>query len=64
MTIPRPMTWWSHWPVNFDRNHLKKLLRESQLNIKLDLNNGKAGAKGWGTDLTTDYVLFNSVYTT
>ena len=51
-------------PANFDRNHLKKLLRESQLNIKLDLNNGKAGAKGWGTDLTTDYVLFNSVYTT
>ncbi len=51
-------------PATYDRNHLKKLLRESHLNIKLDLNNGKAGAKGWGTDLTTDYVLFNSVYTT
>lgn len=51
-------------PETYDRNHLKKLLRESHLNIKLDLNNGKAGAKGWGTDLTTDYVLFNSVYTT
>ncbi len=25
---------------------------------------GKAESKGWGTDLTTDYVLFNSVYTT
>ncbi len=51
-------------PATYDRNYLKKLLRESHLNIKLDLNNGKAGAKGWGTDLTTDYVLFNSVYTT
>ena len=51
-------------PVAYDRNYLKKLLRASHLNIKLDLNNGKAGSKGWGTDLTTDYVLFNSVYTT
>ena len=44
-------------PVNFDRNHLNKLLRELQLNIKLDLNNGKAGAKGWGEDLTPNYVI-------
>ncbi len=51
-------------PEMYDRNHLKKLLREAHLKIKLDLNNGKAEAKGWGTDLTTDYVLFNSVYTT
>ncbi len=51
-------------PATYDRNHLKKLLRESHLTIKLDLNSGKARAKGWGTDLTTDYVLFNSVYTT
>ncbi len=51
-------------PGKYDRNYLKKLLRESHLNIKLDLNDGKAGAKGWGTDLTTEYVLFNSVYTT
>lgn len=51
-------------PRKCDRNYLKKLLRESHINIKLDLNDGKAGAKGWGTDLSTDYVLFNSVYTT
>ncbi len=51
-------------PAEYDRNYLKKLLRESHLNIKLDLNNGKSSAMGWGTDLTTDYVLFNSVYTT
>ena len=51
-------------PVKYDRSHMKKLLRESHLKVQLDLNNGKAKAKGWGTDLTTDYVLFNSVYTT
>jgi glutamate N-acetyltransferase/amino-acid N-acetyltransferase len=43
---------------------MKKLLRESHIHIKLDLHNGKAKSIGWGSDLTTDYVMFNSVYTT
>ncbi|PIQ32472.1 MAG: bifunctional ornithine acetyltransferase/N-acetylglutamate synthase [Bacteroidetes bacterium CG18_big_fil_WC_8_21_14_2_50_41_14] len=51
-------------PLDFDTNYIKKLLRESHLKILLDLHSGKANAKGWGTDLTTDYVLFNSVYST
>jgi glutamate N-acetyltransferase/amino-acid N-acetyltransferase len=51
-------------PQDYDRNYMKKLLRESHLHIKLDLHNGKASSKGWGTDLTMDYVAFNSVYTT
>lgn len=51
-------------PIDFNTNYIKKLLRESHLKIMLDLHNGKANSKGWGTDLTTDYVLFNSVYTT
>lgn len=51
-------------PLEFDTNYIKKLLRESHLKIVLDLHNGKAKSKGWGTDLTTDYVMFNSVYTT
>lgn len=51
-------------PQQFDRNYMKKLLRESHLHIKLDLLEGSAASKGWGTDLTTDYVMFNSVYTT
>lgn len=51
-------------PQNFDKNFMKKLLRDSHLSIHLVLNNGEATATGWGTDLTTDYVLFNSVYTT
>lgn len=51
-------------PEEFDRNYMKKLLRESHIKIKIDMNEGIAKAKGWGTDLTTDYVMFNSVYTT
>lgn len=51
-------------PQDFNRNMMKKMLRESHLSIKLDLHKGKSSATGWGTDLTTDYVMFNSVYTT
>ncbi|MCH8496618.1 MAG: bifunctional ornithine acetyltransferase/N-acetylglutamate synthase, partial [Balneolales bacterium] len=51
-------------PVEYDRNYMKKLLRESHIHVLLDLNEGEAEATAWGTDLTTDYVLFNSVYTT
>ena len=51
-------------PQDFDKAFVKKLLRESQVNIRLDLKDGKAEATGWGADLTTDYVMFNSVYTT
>jgi glutamate N-acetyltransferase / amino-acid N-acetyltransferase len=43
---------------------MKKLLRESHIRIHLEVNTGEQEAMGWGSDLTTDYVLFNSVYTT
>ena len=49
---------------NFDRGHLKKVLRESHIRIQLKLNTGEAEATAWGTDISTDYVMFNSVYTT
>lgn len=51
-------------PQDYDKHYMKKLLRAADIHIKLDLKNGSAKAKGWGADLTTDYVLFNSVYTT
>lgn len=51
-------------PMEYDRNYMKKLLRESHIHVTLDLCNGDAAATGWGADLTTDYVVFNSVYTT
>ncbi|MCC5938172.1 MAG: bifunctional glutamate N-acetyltransferase/amino-acid acetyltransferase ArgJ [Lunatimonas sp.] len=51
-------------PTDFDKNYMKKLLRESHIRVHLELNTGKYEAVGWGSDLTTDYVMFNSVYTT
>ena len=51
-------------PADYDRNYIKKLLRESHIRIQLELNTGEEESTGWGTDLTTDYVMFNSVYTT
>jgi len=51
-------------PMEFDRNNVKRLLRESHISVHMELHDGEAEAEGWGTDLTTDYVIFNSVYTT
>lgn len=51
-------------PQPFDKNFIKKLLRDSQIFTVLDCNDGEAEGVAWGADLTTDYVLFNSVYTT
>jgi len=51
-------------PQDYDRNYMKKVLRESNIHVRLDLCEGDGIATAWGSDLTTDYVLFNSVYTT
>ncbi len=51
-------------PADFNRNALKKKLRESHIHVELRLHQGEGEATAWGTDLTTDYVMFNSVYTT
>ncbi len=51
-------------PLEYDKRQMKKMLREPHLVIEMDLKQGKKTATAWGTDLTTDYVLFNSVYTT
>ncbi len=51
-------------PLEFDRNYMKKILRESHVVIHLDMKKGEEESVGWGADLTTDYVVFNSVYTT
>jgi glutamate N-acetyltransferase/amino-acid N-acetyltransferase len=51
-------------PQEYDTYFMKKILRESHINVHLDLGVGEAEAMGWGADLSTDYVVFNSVYTT
>ncbi len=51
-------------PLEFDMNLLKRILKKSEIIIHLKLREGRANATGWGTDLSTDYVMFNSMYTT
>ena len=51
-------------PIEFNRNLMKKMLREAHIQVHIKLNKGKAEATAWGSDITTDYVMFNSVYTT
>ena len=51
-------------PVEHEVNFLKRLLKPSNLKVHIAINNGNESATGWGADLTTDYVMFNSVYTT
>jgi len=51
-------------PLDFDMNLLKRILKKSEIIILMKLREGNASAAGWGTDLTTDYVMFNSMYTT
>jgi glutamate N-acetyltransferase/amino-acid N-acetyltransferase len=51
-------------PMEFDMNLVKRILKQSEIIIRIKLREGRATAMGWGTDLTTDYVMFNSMYTT
>ncbi len=51
-------------PVEMDVQLIKRVLKDSNLVIEIKLYEGRASAVGWGTDLTTDYVMFNSMYTT
>lgn len=51
-------------PLEFDMNLVKRILKQSEIIIKIKLREGRASAVGWGTDLSTDYVMFNSMYTT
>ena len=51
-------------PIEHDHNYLKRLLKPSDIKVHIKMNQGDGEAIGWGADLTTDYVMFNSVYTT
>ncbi len=51
-------------PKEYDMNFVKRILKQSEIIIRVNLNEGDGQATGWGTDLSTDYVMFNSMYTT
>jgi glutamate N-acetyltransferase/amino-acid N-acetyltransferase len=50
-------------PTGQDLRIVRKELSEAHLRLVLNLNQGQAEATGWGSDLSEDYVHFNSQYT-
>ncbi len=51
-------------PVNFDKQVATAALKTREVLIEVDLHLGPAEATGWGCDLTEQYVVINSQYTT
>ena len=51
-------------PLAFDEEEVVRVLGESEVRIRLELNQGTASATSWGCDLSEEYVTINSAYTT
>lgn len=51
-------------PVPFHRDAVVALMRGTEVTFRLNLNLGKGDATAWGCDLTEEYVIINSAYTT
>jgi len=51
-------------PTHQHLTEVEALLQEFEIYVTIDLKNGNASATGWGSDLTLEYVRFNSAYTT
>lgn len=50
--------------VDFSEEKAKEILLESEIDIKVNLNDGEYESKAWGCDLTYDYVKINGDYRT
>ena len=51
-------------PIPFHRDAVVALMRGPEVTIGVDLNLGNGEATAWGCDLTEEYVIINSAYTT
>ena len=51
-------------PVPFDKVKAVSVLKQKEVPITVVLNMGVAEATAWGCDLTEQYVVINSEYTT
>ncbi len=49
-------------PLDYDEAAVEKLFEDKYIRIIIEANNGPASAKGWGCDLTYDYVKINGSY--
>jgi glutamate N-acetyltransferase/amino-acid N-acetyltransferase len=50
-------------PQAFDRDAVKQLLKQSKIQIEIDLKSGTETAVAWGCDLSKKYVEINTEYT-
>jgi glutamate N-acetyltransferase/amino-acid N-acetyltransferase len=51
-------------PIPFHREAVVALMRGPEVSFRLNLNLGEGQATAWGCDLTEQYVIINSAYTT
>lgn len=51
-------------PVPFHRDAVVALMKRTEVTFRLQLNLGAGAATAWGCDLTEEYVIINSAYTT
>jgi glutamate N-acetyltransferase/amino-acid N-acetyltransferase len=51
-------------PLRVNLMDLKKMMRSTELRIIIDLHQGEATSKGWGCDLSYEYIRINAEYTT
>lgn len=48
--------------VPFSEEEMKKVLRQRDISVLVDLKQGSAGLTAWGTDLSHEYISINSDY--
>ena len=49
-------------PVDFDREDLRARMRDSRVDVRIELSSGTDRAVAWGCDLSYDYVKINADY--
>ena len=50
--------------ISFFKDAVVSAMGAPEVQLGIDLNLGDATARAWGCDLTEEYVIFNSAYTT
>jgi glutamate N-acetyltransferase/amino-acid N-acetyltransferase len=50
--------------IPFDRDAVVQAMGANEVQIRLNLNRGRAVGRAWGCDLTEGYVKINAEYTT
>ena len=51
-------------PIAFDEEQALHILKEREITVKIQLQEGKASGKAWGCDLSYEYVKINGEYRT